>query len=97
MTEDTSEPPRSILSHEERAVARALAAGEDAASVAEKRGTDPETVERAAERVREKTGRALATLAESPFVAETLASLDPETRAAVRAALDDGDPANDGP
>jgi DNA-binding NarL/FixJ family response regulator len=97
MTEDTSEPPSSILSHEERAVARALAAGEDAASVAGARGTDPETVERAAERVREKTERALATLAESPFVAEALADLDPETRAAVRAALEDGDPANDGP
>jgi hypothetical protein len=96
MSEDTRDTPRSILSHEERAVARELAAGSDLATVVEARGGDPETVERTADRVREKTERALATLAESPFVAEALADLDPETRQAVRRALDDGGPADDG-
>ena len=84
--------PRSILSHEEGRVAEGLAAGRRPAELAETREGDPAAVERAVERIREKTDRALATLAVSPFVAEAAASLPPATQRSLRAALapDDG-------
>jgi DNA-binding NarL/FixJ family response regulator len=83
----TRDPPRSILSHEERHVAEGLAAGHSPAEIAADRDTDTETVERAADRVREKTDRALATLAASPFLEEAAAALDPAARRSLREAL----------
>lgn len=71
---------RSILSTGERAVAEALRDGLDAEEIARRRGEPVETVEKAVRRVREKTDRALATLAESPFVAEAAADLDDAAR-----------------
>ncbi|WP_160134028.1 hypothetical protein [Halococcus salsus] len=84
MTED---PTQSILSHEERAVAAALAAGTDPVAIADERDASIETVEAAVERIREKTERAFATLAESPFTADLATDLDPEDRAALREAF----------
>lgn len=80
---------QSILSHEERAVAAALAAGTDPVTIADERDSSIEAVEAAVERIREKTERAFATLAESPFTDDLAGDLDPERRAALRAALDD--------
>lgn len=88
---DTDDAPRSILSHEEQRVAEGLAAGLDPAEIAVERDADPAVVERAVERIREKTDRALATLADSPFTGEAVAALDPGTRRSLRAALADGD------
>lgn len=79
----------SILSRGERVVARGLDEGLTVEEIAEERDESPEVVERAVERVREKTDRALATLAQSPFAAEAVRSLDPETRERIRNALDD--------
>lgn len=89
--DETREPPRSILSHEERHVAEGLAAGRDPAEIAADRGADIETVERAADRVREKTDRALATLAASPFLETAAASLEPATRRSLHEALASAD------
>lgn len=77
-----------ILSHEERTVARALAEGRSVEAVAEDRGVGPADVERTVERIREKTGRALATLAASPFAGEVARDADPETVRAVRSVCD---------
>lgn len=73
----------SILSTGEREVASMLASGRSLSEVAEARDTTEERVERTAERVREKTDRALATLAESHVADEAVDALDPETRAAL--------------
>lgn len=70
----------SILSTGEREVARLLREGHDVEAIAEERGVDVDQVEKARDRIREKTDRALATLAQSPFAAEAAASLDDETR-----------------
>lgn len=66
----------SILSHGERAVASMLADGMTVEEIAEERDMTPETAEQSIDRIREKTDRALATLAESPFTRE---AMDPET------------------
>lgn len=79
----------SILSRGECVVARGLREGLTVEEIAAERDEPAEVVERATERVREKTDRALATLAQSPFVAEAAADLDPETRERIRAALDE--------
>ena len=79
----------SILSHEERAVAAALDAGTDPVTIADERDSSIEAVEAAVDRIREKTERAFATLAESPFTGDLAADLDPERRAALRTALDE--------
>lgn len=66
----------SVLSHGERAVALMIADGMTAEEIAEERDMTPKTVEQSIDRIREKTDRALATLAESPFTRE---AMDPET------------------
>lgn len=63
----------SILSTEERKVAAALRKGATIEEIATEQNKPAETIERTVERIREKTGRALATLAESPFTAEVAA------------------------
>ena len=79
----------SILSHEERAVAAALAAGTDPVTIADERDSSIEEIEASVERIREKTERAFATLAESPFTGDLATDLDPDRREALRTALDD--------
>jgi hypothetical protein len=79
----------SILSHEERAVAAALAAGTDPVTIADERDSSVTEIEATVDRIREKTERAFATLAESPFTNDLVDDLDPDRRAALRAALDD--------
>ena len=94
---DRSESP-SILSRGERDVARRLRAGESVAAIADARRSSTESVEKAIDRVREKTERALITLAESPFSVELLADLDPERKRTLQAALaiDDSSDSEDG-
>ena len=79
----------SILSHEERAVADALAAGTDPVTIADERDSSIAEIEASVERIREKTERAFATLAESPFTGDLAADLDPDRRDTLRTALDD--------
>lgn len=86
---DDSDPAPSILSRGEHVVARRLREGLTVEEIAEERDESPEAVERAIERVREKTDRALATLAQSPFATEAARDLDPETRERVRTALEE--------
>jgi hypothetical protein len=81
-------PPSSILSHEERTVAEALAAGDDHETIAAAHDLDPATVARTETRIRQKTERALATLAESPFTGAVAAEADPDLLAAVLTALE---------
>ena len=83
MTDDT----RSILSHEEAAIAAALAEGRDPVTIADERDASIAAVEASIDRIREKTERAFATLEASPFAADLAEDLDPERRAALRDAL----------
>lgn len=87
--QDDPEFAPSILSHGERAVARALREGRSVEEIAAERDESPETVEKSVERIRAKTDRALATLVQSPFTAETARDLPEESRARLREALDD--------
>ncbi|WP_254545673.1 hypothetical protein [Halomarina pelagica] len=80
---------RSILSSGEREVARRLADGDSSEEIAADRGTSVEAVEKAIDRIEEKTERAFATLAESPVAADVAATLDEETRATLRDRLGD--------
>jgi hypothetical protein len=77
----------SILSHEEEAIAAALAAGRDPVSIAEERDASLAAIEASIDRIRAKTERAFATLDVSPFAADLAADLDPERRAALQDAL----------
>ena len=83
MTNDT----QSILSHEEEAIAAALAEGTDPVTSADERDSSVAAVEASIDRIREKTERAFATLDASPFAADLAGDLNPERRAALRAAL----------
>lgn len=77
----------SILSTGERDVARRLGEGETIGEIADARDTSKEAVERARERIREKTDRALETLLESPFTGDRVAQLDSDRRAELQAHL----------
>ena len=83
MSDDTP----SILSHEEEAIAAALAEGTDPVTIADELDSSVAAVEASIDRIREKTERAFATLDASPFTADLAADLDPERRAALRTAL----------
>ncbi|EMA51020.1 hypothetical protein [Halococcus salifodinae] len=85
MSDDTP----SILSHEEEAIAAALAEGTDPVTIADERDSSVAAVEASIDRIREKTERAFATLEASPFAADLARDFDPERRAALRAALDE--------
>jgi hypothetical protein len=78
----------SILSTGERRVAALLAEGHDVQTIAEKRGQSVEATEKAVDRVREKTGRAFATLLESPFTADLAADLSENEQERLRDALE---------
>lgn len=80
----------SIFSHEERAIATALADGADPVTIAETRDTPIAQVEASVDRIREKTERAFATLEQSPFTADLARELGPERRDTLRAAFEDG-------
>lgn len=82
----------SIFSHEERAVARALAEGTDPVTIADSRDTTVSQVEAAVDRIREKTERAFVTLEQSPFTADLARDLDAERHERLRVALDDDTP-----
>lgn len=77
----------SILSHGERDIAARLREGHSVEDVAAARDEPVETVEKAVDRIREKTDRALATLVASPFTDAAAADLDPATRERLREAL----------
>jgi hypothetical protein len=96
MTDRPDHDTASILSRGERDVANRLGEGRTTAEIADARDTSDESVAKAIDRIREKTGRALTTLAESPFTADLAADLDPETRSELRDALDGADEADDG-
>lgn len=74
------EPRESILSHGERDVAGYLRDGATPAEIAAERDVPEEAVRKSIDRVREKTRRALATLAESPFVEDAARELDDNVR-----------------
>lgn len=78
----------SILSTEERKVAAALRKGATIGEIATEQNKPVESIERAVKRIREKTGRALATLAESPFTAEIAAGRPEAERERLADALD---------
>jgi DNA-binding NarL/FixJ family response regulator len=78
---------RSILSTGEQAVAEGLRDGLDAEQIAQQRDEPVEAVEKSIDRIREKTDRALATLAESPFVEECAAGMDDPDRERIRSRL----------
>lgn len=78
----------SILSTEERKVAAAIRQGATIKEIATEQNKPAEAIERAVERIREKTGRALATLVESPFTAEVAAGRPEAERERLADALD---------
>lgn len=79
---------QSILSHGESTVAAMLADGMQPEEIAAERDVSPEEMEKSIDRIREKTERAVTTLAESPFTAEVASEMNDETRADVLDALD---------
>ncbi|PSP82216.1 hypothetical protein BRC83_10085 [Halobacteriales archaeon QS_1_68_17] len=79
----------SILSHGEQAVAAGLRDGRSVEAIARERDVDPETVEKAVDRIHQKTDRAVATLLQSPFVEDAVDDLNPDERARLRAAVAD--------
>ncbi|MFB6084515.1 MAG: hypothetical protein ABEJ94_09745 [Halorientalis sp.] len=83
-----SDPDASILSHGEREVAAMLEEDHSVEEIAAERDESVESVEKAIDRIREKTDRALATLIASPFTDRAAADLDPATRDRLRSALD---------
>jgi DNA-binding NarL/FixJ family response regulator len=78
----------SILSHGEREVAAMLDDGHSADEIATARDESVESIEKAIDRIREKTDRALATLLASPFTDRAAADLDPAARKRLRSELD---------
>lgn len=75
---DTDRP--SVLSHGEREVAALLRAGHSVEAIADERGDTPDAVEKAVDRIREKTDRALGTLLQSPFTEQAVDDLEPDAR-----------------
>jgi len=78
---------QSILSSGERDVANRLADGESVEEIAAAREQSVETVEKHVGRIREKTERAFATLAESPFTDEVAAAQPSAAVDAIREAI----------
>lgn len=68
-----------------------LRRGEDIRGIADARGSSEEAVELAIDRIREKTRRAIVTLAQSPFLAECARELDRDTRQEIIETLDSVD------
>lgn len=83
----------SILSHGERDVAGYLRSDPDidAEEIADRRDVPVESVEKSISRIQEKTRRAFATIAQSPFIEEAARELPAEERESLRAVLRDID------
>ncbi len=81
-------PDSSILSHGEREVAAMLDDGHSVEDIATARDESVESIEKAIDRIHEKTDRALATLLSSPFTDRAAADLDPTARDRLRSELD---------
>lgn len=79
----------SMLSTEEQKIADRLAEGETPAEIAEATDRDPVAVEKAADRIREKTDRALATLLASPFTRDAVDDLAHGERERLLTVLED--------
>ena len=79
----------SILSHGERAVARRRREGQSPAEIADARDTSVEAVEKAVDRIEQKTRRAVATLLQSPDTETVLAALEEGELASIREQLPD--------
>ncbi|MFB6191724.1 MAG: hypothetical protein ABEI11_00200 [Haloarculaceae archaeon] len=79
----------SVLSTGERRVAELLREGRSVEEIAEARGEPEDVVERAVDRIREKTDRAVATLLESPHLEEAAAARTPAERERIRTAFRD--------
>lgn len=88
MTDGFDSDRPSVLSHGEREVAALLRAGHSVESIAEERDDTPQAVEKAVDRIREKTDRALGTLLQSPFSEQAVDDLEPEARDRLAALLD---------
>jgi hypothetical protein len=80
---------RSILSHGEREIARMRRDGMSVEAIADARDDSPEAVEKALDRIRTKTDRALLTLLQSPVTEPAVDDLDPDTRETIRSRLTD--------
>ena len=81
-------PDASILSHGEREIAAMLREGHSVEEIATARDESVDSVEKAIDRIREKTDRALATLLASPFTDREATDLDPTSRDRLRSELD---------
>jgi len=71
---------QSILSHGEREIAAMLREGRSIEAIADARDESTPVVEKARDRIRAKTERALATLLQSPDTETVVADLDPAER-----------------
>ena len=80
MTDSPEFDRPSVLSHGEREIAAALRAGRSVETIAADRDDTPEAVEKAVDRIQEKTDRALATLFQSPFADRAIDDLDGPAR-----------------
>jgi DNA-binding NarL/FixJ family response regulator len=86
---DESHMSDSIFSHGEQAIASMIKDGMTLEEIAEERDVSTDTIEQSIDRIREKTTRAVTTLAESPFTAEVGADLDEEAREKLLDALEE--------
>lgn len=89
MTDRRADP--SVFSHGEREIAAMLREGQSVEAIADTRDDPVEVVEKARDRIHEKTERALATLLQSPDVETVAADLDASKRATLRERLGDPD------
>lgn len=87
--DDESLNRASILSHGERDIAGYLRTDPDidAEEIADRRDVPVESVEKSISRIQEKTRRAFATLAQSPFVEDVAKDLPADERDTLRAVL----------
>lgn len=78
----------SVLSHGEREIAALLRDGHSVEDIATARDATTTEVEKAIDRIHEKTSKAVVTLLQSPYTADAVADLDADARASLRATLD---------
>lgn len=89
MTPDADADTPSILSRGEREIAALLRDGHSPEEIADRRDQPTETVEKAIDRIRTKTDRALATLRQSPYTEDAAAALDDDARRRLLTRLED--------
>jgi DNA-binding NarL/FixJ family response regulator len=81
----------SVLSHGEREIAALVRDGHSVDDIATTRDATTTEVEKALDRIHEKTTKAVATLLQSPYTADAVTELDADARASLRSALDSRD------